>query len=196
MTGKGGKMKIRLGATGLRGLVGAGLITAFALAGATGCSDAETVSMPASPADIGLVELQVRAPDFTLPTLGGGTFTLSDLQGKPVVLTFWNFECVRCQEEMPFMMAASTDFLDSIQFVGVHLLGTEAEVQQFFGDADLDMLVPLDLDGQIAAGYNISYTPTTFFIDSEGIVRFTKMSQFTNYGDVAAAVNFTLAADA
>ena len=137
-----------------------------------------------------------RAPDFSLPTLGGGTFTLSELQGLPVVLTFWNFECVRCQEEMPFMMAASTDFKDTIQFVGVHILGTEMDVQQFFGDAELDMLVPLDLDGQIAAGYSVSYTPTTFFLDSDGIVRYTKIGQFTNYNDVAAAVNFILDKDA
>ena len=27
-------------------------------------------------------------PDFTLPTLDGGTLTLSDLRGKPVVMEF------------------------------------------------------------------------------------------------------------
>jgi len=189
-------MKNRWGAWGLRSLAGVGLFTALVMAGAVGCSEVEPASQPASPAEIGLVELQVRAPDFSLPMLGGGTFTLSDLQGLPVVLTFWNFECTRCQEEMPFMMDASTNFRDEIQFVGVHILGTETDVEQFFDDAELDMLVPLDLDGQIAAGYSVSYTPTTFFLDSEGIVRYTKIGQFTNYGDVAAAVNFIIAKDA
>jgi len=31
----------------------------------------------------------VRAPDFRLPRLGGGTVSLSQFKGKPVILLFW-----------------------------------------------------------------------------------------------------------
>jgi cytochrome oxidase Cu insertion factor (SCO1/SenC/PrrC family) len=31
----------------------------------------------------------VRAPDFRLPRLGGGTVSLSQFTGKPVILLFW-----------------------------------------------------------------------------------------------------------
>lgn len=30
------------------------------------------------------------APDFSLPRLGGGTVTLSELRGKPVFFNFWS----------------------------------------------------------------------------------------------------------
>jgi|GEM_PF-7069308 len=31
----------------------------------------------------------VRAPDFRLPLLGGGTVSLSSFKGKPAILLFW-----------------------------------------------------------------------------------------------------------
>ena len=31
----------------------------------------------------------VRAPDFRLPRLGGGTISLSTFKGQPVILVFW-----------------------------------------------------------------------------------------------------------
>ena len=31
----------------------------------------------------------VRAPDFHLPLLGGGTVSLSTFKGQPVILLFW-----------------------------------------------------------------------------------------------------------
>ena len=35
------------------------------------------------------VNIGDKAPDFTLPTDGGGSVTLSQLRGKPVVLYFY-----------------------------------------------------------------------------------------------------------
>jgi thiol-disulfide isomerase/thioredoxin len=40
-------------------------------------------------------------PDFTLPTLDGGSITLSDLKGKVVLINFWTTWCPPCREEMP-----------------------------------------------------------------------------------------------
>jgi cytochrome oxidase Cu insertion factor (SCO1/SenC/PrrC family) len=64
-------------------------ITIFALAGGVvGCSSSDSSS---SPEELGLivVEDEVAAPDFTLPTMTGKEITLSELRGTPVVLNFW-----------------------------------------------------------------------------------------------------------
>ncbi len=133
----------------------------------------------------------VRAPDFSVPTLADGNFTLSKAQGKAIVLTFWDYEHIRCQEEMPFMLEASTNFRDKVQFVGVHVLGTAQNARDFFGDKlPADMMIRADEDGTIAAEYSVNYTRTTFFLDAQGIVRSTKIGQLTNYADGAAAVPF------
>lgn len=52
-----------------------------------------TVEQPSSPAAATPVGTRAAdfdaAPDFTIATLDGGTFTLSDFRGTPVVLNFW-----------------------------------------------------------------------------------------------------------
>ena len=56
-----------------------------------------------------MIEKGQTAPDFTLPRDGGGTVTLSELQGAPIVLYFYPKDdtsgCTR--EEQDFTEAAN-----------------------------------------------------------------------------------------
>ena len=42
-----------------------------------------------------------QAPDFAAESLDGKYYTLSQLQGKVVVLTFWSTRCQICHSEIP-----------------------------------------------------------------------------------------------
>jgi len=57
-----------------------------------------------------MTELKIgdRAPDFTLPTDGNGTITLSSLRGKNVVLYFYP------KDDTPGCTAESCDFRDNL----------------------------------------------------------------------------------
>ncbi len=159
---------------------------------ATACSsDGNTPTAPTSPEDIGLQEVQVQAPDFTLPTLGGGQLTLSDLQGQIVLLNFWQLNCPPCKEEMPFLDAAGKANAGSVHVIALDIGDSESAIQQYFGDAQLNMSVPYDREGRVAAAYSIGFTPTTFLIDSEGVVRYVKVGPFASYVEVVAAIEFT-----
>ncbi|MCV4783904.1 peroxiredoxin family protein, partial [Escherichia coli] len=41
------------------------------------------------------------APDFQAQALDGKVYSLSELQGKVVVLTFWSTKCEICHSEIP-----------------------------------------------------------------------------------------------
>ena len=43
----------------------------------------------------------VQAPDFAAEGTDGSFYSLSQLQGKVVVLTFWTTRCAICHEEIP-----------------------------------------------------------------------------------------------
>ncbi len=167
------------------------ILLVTALLTVTGCSRDNNPQPPSSPEDIGLQEVHVPAPDFTLPTLGGGQLTLSELQGQIVLLNFWQLNCPPCKEEMPYLDAAGKANAGTAHVIALDIGDSESAVQQYFGDAKLNMFVPLDRDGRVAAAYRIGFTPTTFLIDSQGTVRYVKVGPFDNYGQVVAAIEFT-----
>jgi peroxiredoxin len=111
------------------------------------------------------------APDFTLTTLTGETFALSDLRGKPVVLNFWATWCPPCRAELPELQAAAERYAGELVIAGVNQAETADSVARFADGLGLRFLVPLDTDAQVSRLYGARSLPTTFFIDRDGIVR-------------------------
>jgi peroxiredoxin len=111
------------------------------------------------------------APDFTLTTLTGETFSLSAARGKPVVLNFWATWCGPCQRELPALQAAAERYSDRVLIIGVDQ-GEEAEtVQKYVDQLGLTFPIPMDSEFAVSALYNVRGLPTTFFIDPDGVIR-------------------------
>jgi thiol-disulfide isomerase/thioredoxin len=53
------------------------------------------------------------APEIDLPTLAGGRVKLSELRGKPVVVTFWGTWCPPCRNEFPELVALQKKYRES-----------------------------------------------------------------------------------
>jgi cytochrome c biogenesis protein CcmG, thiol:disulfide interchange protein DsbE len=112
-----------------------------------------------------------RAPDFSLPLLNGGTFSLHSLRGKPVVLNFWAAWCVPCREETPMLVRLHKVYRPrGLQFVGVDSEDQTADARAFAAQYHVDYpLVRLD-DDRLIDAYAVPGLPTTIFIGADGVV--------------------------
>jgi len=129
--------------------------------------------------EIGL-EIGNTAPDFQLTTLDGEEVSLSDYRGKNVMLNFWATWCPPCRAEMPDMEQFYQD--TDIEILAVNLTETEAtldQVHQFKDEYELTFSILLDETVEVANLYAIQPVPTSFIIDSEGIIQFKTFGPLT-----------------
>jgi cytochrome c biogenesis protein CcmG, thiol:disulfide interchange protein DsbE len=117
------------------------------------------------------------APDFTLKTLDGKSFTLSAHRGTPIVLNFWATWCGPCQNEMPAMQATATRYAGRVLVIGVDQAEAGAVVRQFVDQVGVSYPILLDADQSVAHRYNIGGLPTTFFIDNNGVIRYMRLGE-------------------
>lgn len=171
--------------------------------GAVGCSSPDvstppdTATSPDSsslPEKLGLIviEGEIEAPDFTLPTMTGPEITLAELRDTPVVLNCWAIRCPPCKEELPHFDVAAKEYTGKVMILTVNLEDSVSKVKEFFGDNEPSYIVALDKNNQVASGYNTGYIPNTFFIDSQGIVRYFKVGGFTNEEQLLASIEALL----
>ncbi|WP_163580402.1 redoxin domain-containing protein [Gracilibacillus saliphilus] len=122
--------------------------------------------------NIGL-EIGNIAPDFEMETLDGETVKLSDYRGEPVMLNFWATWCPPCRSEMPDMQRFYQD--TDMNILAINLTDTEAnfeDVGQFVEEYDLTFTIPLDQGNIVGDRYQIRPIPTTYMLDSNGIIQF------------------------
>jgi cytochrome c biogenesis protein CcmG, thiol:disulfide interchange protein DsbE len=117
------------------------------------------------------------APDFTLPSLNGGTPVQLDGVGRarhhPVVLNFFASWCIPCQQETPLLAQAADTARahgSTVQFLGVDSLDQKANAVPFVQHAGVTYPVVTD-NGRVSSGlYELYGLPQTFFIDADGKV--------------------------
>lgn len=162
------------------------MVVCVLIGGAVSCS---TSNSPSSPEELGLIPVEIVAPDFTLPTMTGTEITLSDLQGMAVLLNFWHKGCPPCLAELHYFDAVAKQYPDRITIVAIDIKDSLPQIKQFFGDSEISLIVALGKDTQVASDYAIRYTPTTFFIDSEGIIRYVKVGAFASKEELQASTD-------
>ncbi|QLI78140.1 TlpA family protein disulfide reductase [Bacillus pumilus] len=133
---------------------------------------------PKEPA-IGL-EKGDQAPNFELKTLDGQTASLSDYQGKKVLVNFWATWCKPCRTEMPDLDAIRSEY-DQVEVLAVNLTTTEKSEDHVAAFADeLKLSFPILLDQKgIQARYQVLSYPTTYILDEKGRIMSVKHQMLT-----------------
>lgn len=135
-----------------------------------------TVSLTVNPGD--------TAPDFTMPTDGGGTVTLSGLSGRKVVLYFYP------KDDTPGCTKEASGFRDTLpdfsaleaEVIGISK-DTVASHDRFKAKHGLNFRLACDADGKVCEDYGVwveksmygreymGIERATFLIDGAGVVR-------------------------
>jgi peroxiredoxin len=115
------------------------------------------------------------ASDFSLTDLNGETVKLSDYRGKKVLLNFWATWCPPCKAEMPYMQKFYEQYKsEGFEVLAVNSTVTEKsrdDVGRFVEEYGLTFSIPMDEKNQVSSNYEILAYPTSFFIDSDGVIR-------------------------
>ena len=125
-----------------------------------------------------------QAPDFTMPTDGNGSVTLSELRGKPVVLYFYP------KDDTTGCTAEACGFRDNVPAyskTGAVVIGVSrdsvASHDRFKAKYQLPFVLASDTDGKVTEAYGVwveksmygrkymGIDRSTFLIDKDGVVR-------------------------
>lgn len=115
------------------------------------------------------------APNFTLQSLTGETITLKDFVGKKIVLNFWASWCLPCREEMPAMQNVYEQYQsENVEIIAVNLTAVREKistVKAFTKELGITFPILLDEKGDVLTLYEILPIPTTYFIDTNGVIQ-------------------------
>ena len=166
------------------------VIMSFLLA--IGCGQKDKMKIESKPKDIKnstipqgqqeRPEYAIQAPDFTLRTVQGDLFNLSDYKGKVVLLNFWGTWCGPCRREIPDFNKLHDKYQkDGLEIVGITITsGSPENIYNFMKEWDIEFTVLTDIEDYEtqrvtayygrAIGQPITGLPTTLIIDRGGYI--------------------------
>jgi len=117
-----------------------------------------------------------KAPEFNLIGLKGHRVSLSDMRGKVVFIDFWASWCPPCKKEFPELNKLTKEYKSS-QFVTLAVSEDKrrTNVKDFLSeyfDMPANLTVLLDSKSDAIRKYSVGAMPTSFIIDTNGVIRY------------------------
>lgn len=125
-----------------------------------------------------------NAPDFTLPTDGGGSLSLSSLRGRKVILYFYpRDDTPGCTKEACAFQSAQPDFSGTNAVVVGISKDDQKSHDKFKSKYSLAFTLVSDTDGKVCEDFGVwveksnygkkymGIERSTFLIDEQGVVR-------------------------
>ena len=132
------------------------------------------------------------APDFTLTTVDGETFNLSNQLGKIVVIDFMYVYCRPCQLQMSELKNLYEQFKDEIIMISVSVWWAEdkaAELQGFKDYYQAEWMFALDTtDEDVTTKYNAISVPRIIIVNKNGDIAYTS-SGWVSYEVLTEKIN-------
>jgi cytochrome c biogenesis protein CcmG/thiol:disulfide interchange protein DsbE len=109
------------------------------------------------------------ARGFTLTALGkpGQQVSLSQYQGKPLIINFWASWCAPCQQETPLLASWYKQQHGHVVLLGLDENDTAADALKFATAKGVSYPIGFDPNVTVAPAYDVDGLPQTFFLNAE-----------------------------
>jgi peroxiredoxin len=150
---------------------------------AAGAWLAATLGLAAADADATLAAA-AKAPDFTLPAIGGTNLRLQEQRGRVVMVNFWATWCAPCRVEMPHLNRLYDKYRGSgFVLLGVNIDEEPRKAADLAARLGLRFPVLFDTEKKVSRLYDLSAMPSTVLIDRDGRVRYIHRGYRDGYED-------------
>jgi len=139
------------------------------------------------------------APDFTMPDLNGDSVSLSDFEGKLVLLDFWASWCKPCRLANPKMVKLYEEFNDKgLEIISISLDGSPQQKtakQDWKKAVETDKLTWTQVselkgwESEIRNLYNFRSIPYTVLIDVDGRIIGQNLDEYSLETKIAELLN-------
>ncbi len=120
-----------------------------------------------------------QLPDFTLTTLSGESFTLSEQRGNVVILNLWATWCAPCVKELPHFDALLKAHPDA-RVLAIHSDLITDDVSAYLNAFSYSMAFAVDEGGEaISLLGGTTMLPQTVVVDRYGVVVYNKVGSVT-----------------
>ncbi|MDD5323290.1 MAG: TlpA disulfide reductase family protein [Methylococcales bacterium] len=111
-------------------------------------------------------------PDFNLPDVAGNLHSISEWQGKILIINFWATWCPPCLKEIPEFIALQQQFIGKgVQFIGIAIDDQNA-VEDYLVSTKINYPILIGGVNGIALahqlGNSVDAVPFTLIVDRQG----------------------------
>ncbi|MFI4914415.1 MAG: peroxiredoxin family protein [Steroidobacterales bacterium] len=113
------------------------------------------------------------APDFALPSVGGGNERLSEHRGEVVVVAFWSSRCSLCAPQLAALDALYATYHSAgLVTLAVSVDDDLARAREYANAHAAKFPLLIDASKSVSRDYDIAQLPTLVLIDRSGRVRY------------------------
>jgi peroxiredoxin len=118
------------------------------------------------------LQVGTKFPDFNEKDVTGKPLSLTNFQGRVVLIDFWAMWCAPCVTELPNLLKTfETYHAKGFEIIGINLDNDAKKLDSFIQEKNITW--PQFCDGQgwqnrLAVKYGVHRIPTTYLLDGEG----------------------------
>ena len=108
-----------------------------------------------------------------LKNIDGNTVTKDNFTGQITVINFWATWCPPCIEEIPSLNRLKKKMADvPFELISINYAEDDKTIIDFMKEVNVEFPVLLDKNGEFAKQWNVISYPSTFIIDSKGVIQY------------------------